>query len=103
MQRSEALHHRAFCTFIGERQMAKVWDFTVTGRGRFPLDMLRYDACYPSDQEAATLMDHTFAYGGFKGDPNPTSIKLRSRTGAPTPERWSSFGWKVSDLKKEGR
>lgn len=73
--------------------------FTVTGTFAFPLDMLRYDNCYPADQDAVGCMQSAL---------NPRSIKegeLRvtlRRAGATkgeaegiTPARWESFGWRV--------
>lgn len=67
--------------------------FTVEGRGTFPLDMLRYDACFPRTPEAVVKM---------KGDSNaPTRsvdlLKHHKTKDHPniTPQRWGSFGWGV--------
>lgn len=92
--------------------------FTVRGEkmigGRihsFPLDMLRYDSCFPATPEDVSWMisalnDRTEpvelmlgtigirAFKGWKqGDPIPsTSI-------CPvTIERWHSFGWEVTEI-----
>ena len=76
--------------------------FEVTGVGRFPCDMLRYDSCWPVDPEDAlkielspeeceledlrerrTVQLAKFCY--VKSDPLVTSA------------RWRSFGWHVRD------
>lgn len=69
--------------------MAKNWcKFTVEGRGYFPLDMLRYDACYPATSEDATNL----AAKDFR------KVTLISTIIAePTAGRWQSFGWQVTD------
>ncbi len=70
---------------------SKYVDFVVEGRGVFPLDMLRYDECYPVNGDDAALLD-SFVQERRK-------IMLRSLSqmqyGKPTVERWRSFGWSV--------
>lgn len=61
------------------------FEYIVTGRGSFPLDMLRYDACWPMSSSDVSKMD---ASAGR----DPRSIAMRSYT-QPTLARWSSFGW----------
>lgn len=69
--------------------MAKPYNFTVTGIGTFPVDMLRYDTCWPhrpddAEQIAASFRDrrrrHTV---NLAGHAKPTAL------------RWLSFGWRV--------
>lgn len=63
------------------------YEFTVEGRGQFPTDMLRYDACWPIDPDSAvnvTARD----YNG------PRRVRLRSYR-EPTQGRWASFLWYV--------
>lgn len=57
--------------------------FTVTGSGAFPLDMLRYDRCWPKHeaQTSRLLPQHDRREVVMEG--------LR----APTVARWASFGW----------
>lgn len=61
-----------------------VLSYTVSGRGKFPTDMLRYD-------------DATLSPGV---DPDATRV-LREyqivQARRVTPKRWSSFGWSVHD------
>jgi hypothetical protein len=71
--------------------MIKTYNFTVKGHGQFPLDMLRYDACWPTRSEDIAQMDpldHTQEY----------TVHLRSALNRwPTEGRWQSFGWTVID------
>lgn len=65
---------------------------TVKGRGRFPIDMLRYDECYPASQLDATLIsdsiDHTSDTYLQTWEVGLYSNMLRG----PTEARWASFG-----------
>ena len=67
-----------------------VYDYIVTGRGEFPVDMLRYDGAWPANGEAADKLreHHSSQATGHR------SVKLRSYR-EPTIGRWSSFGWSV--------
>lgn len=62
--------------------------FSVQGRGPFPMDMLRYDACYPADEQSS------FVAMDFNCN-EPRTVHLTSLTMNPTPGRWESFGWAV--------
>lgn len=65
--------------------------FRVTGVGSFPLDMLRYDSCFPLDSGDATRLD----------DRERRTVCLVHYTSdarwSPTARRWESFGWRVID------
>lgn len=73
--------------------------FTVTGRGSFPLDMLRYDQCFPFGPDDVANMDvgqrrevRLVHYG-------------EQRHWEPTKDRWASFGWvvcRVNDVDIDG-
>jgi len=81
--------------------MARFLDFTVEGRGHFPTDMLRYDSCYPSDQESAVNMGLTH----WDDVSKVRRVKLTKRIEpgidpGPTTDRWLSFGWKVVEQHK---
>ena len=68
--------------------------YTVSGRGEFPLDMLRYDEC-----GFATQADRAAALGELVPSthvPGQRNIDMVSESGRrPTVARWESFGWKV--------
>lgn len=92
-------------------------EFKVSGSNPFPVDMLRYDACFPVDGESVRVIEkmsceetcREFARawhedargmaGVFGMGPFPT-VKLAryvdSRANArATAGRWSSFGWAI--------
>ena len=68
--------------------------YTVSGRGEFPLDMLRYDEC-----GFATQADRSSALGELVPSthvPGRRNIEMVSESGRhPTVGRWESFGWTV--------
>ena len=65
--------------------------FAVMGFGAFPLDMLRYDQCFPEQSSDGLHQDFV--------DKQIRTVRLMayrdSRTWEPTKGRWSSFGWPV--------
>ncbi len=66
--------------------------FTVEGKGHFPIDMLRYDECFPNDQNsAAAIANSQWGDGNVK-------IHLAAwqpKRWKPTEKRWESFLWKI--------
>ena len=64
-------------------------EFTVSGRDTFPVDMLRYDACWPDTSESAIqlLSEDTRAV---------MLVCWRPKLWVPTIGRWQSFGWHVT-------
>ena len=78
---------------MAKPKQSKVYLFKikVQGAGHFPLDMLRYDGCYPDTSTDADLIDNSRHQGKRivtlrMVDFNPTG---------PTVARWESFTWKV--------
>jgi len=67
--------------------------FFVTGKGLFPMDMLRYDQCFPASQDSAVTIDSEI--------PGTRTVEMRryvsDKTTMPTTGRWASFGWTVSN------
>ncbi len=65
--------------------------FQVTGTGRFPVDMLRYDLCWPANSDQSLDIE----------DAVDTAVRPKGRTitlkglKVPTVPRWASFGWTV--------
>lgn len=72
-----------------------VTTFSVGGRSDFPLDMLRYDNCYPARSEDAAAIVATIA----RYDGEHETIKLEKRHAGKdpnlTPDRWASFVWSL--------
>ncbi len=69
-----------------------------TGNFSFPLDMLRYDRCYPMLSSEIELLN----------DPRPEQRRILTlahnapRKGwKPTAKRWSSFGWEVRGIVRD--
>lgn len=67
--------------------------FQVQGRGTFPIDMLRYDACYPATEADSHVIELTRT-PGYRGEKMVT-LKMSDPKRKPTTGRWSSFGWTV--------
>lgn len=65
--------------------------YCVTGSGDFPFDMLRYDAAWPANPDAAWMMAD--ASGRMR------SVWLHSYR-EPTTARWQSFVWSVGKKEK---
>ena len=76
----------------------------VTFSGAFPLDMLRYDACYPADSESAILISESLDTetrrelakrpGGFAG--RTVKIARFGHADGFTFARWRSFGCDIT-------
>jgi len=56
------------------------YEYVVTGRGEFPVDMMRYDQAWPLDP--------------ILSSDRRRSITMRGLA-EPTIGRWASFGWSV--------
>lgn len=82
-------------TYKDTKTMTKMTHFTVEGKGRFPLDMLRYDCCWPKTPNDATVMTEHFVE--FRSDLCRVSLSAAS-VNAPTLGRWKSYGWPVVDV-----
>lgn len=78
-----------------------VFEFKVTGRSNFPLDMLRYDACYPGSQESVAEIQASFdPRERMAREQRGFEVTLRSQISEPTAARWNSFQWRVADVRK---
>jgi len=66
--------------------------FTVQGHGRFPLDMLRYDRCWPAaETESGRIAPNWSSPEDYKTE---RAIQMKGLN-VPTKDRWNSFGWVV--------
>ena len=59
----------------------------VHGSGEFPIDMLRYDQCWPICEKHAHL---------FSRDNGERAIVVATHAHNFTPARWHSFGWTIA-------
>lgn len=87
--------------------MASIKFYAVTGTGFFPTDMLRYDNAEPMNTTERDIMEsHIYDpeceqhhHEQWKGAREQVSICLMSdQRGAPTVDRWRSFGWLVTNV-----
>ena len=66
--------------------------FKVRGAGAFPVDMLRYDQCYPRTEEDSHLIEvPTFE----PRDVVLTKTHVYKLNTQLTARRWASFGWEL--------
>jgi hypothetical protein len=84
----------------GDENMAKKYKqiFTVTGELQFPIDMLRYDCCYPETQEDVSKIHCSLERPSIKAITISLTrwVETKGRD-LPTADRWRSFGWKVNE------
>lgn len=71
-----------------------VHHFTVKGNARFPVDMLRYDQCWPTSQD-----DILIAFGPLATRIVRLTHWDKRKDWKPEEGRWESFQWPV--LRKE--
>lgn len=70
---------------------------TIHFHGSFPLDMLRFDSCWPKQETDAAIIESSFRRGA-----DNMSVRVLCRKEHKSPElawtdgRWESFGAKVS-------
>jgi hypothetical protein len=76
--------------------------FRVRGIGQFPIDMLRYDGCFPSSEQDSGEIALTFSRFFRSDDINPISLTKIADTKSWTPEhgRWNSFLWKITETEE---
>lgn len=77
-------------------KQSKVYLFAVKveGCGHFPVDMLRYDGCYPASERDSALTDNSTHQGR-----RVVSLRMVDyNPGGPTAARWESFTWKVVEV-----
>jgi hypothetical protein len=69
---------------------SRMYRFTVVGGTSFPIDMLRYDDCWPASERDAGLIERMIRHE-HKGI---EEVALRGLC-HPTEARWESFMWQV--------
>ena len=79
--------------------MKYLQEFIVVGIGQFPFDMLRYDSCWPADQESAICLscsdeDHP---DFFKAREVRLMRYVSEKKEPPARARWASFGWRIKE------
>ena len=69
--------------------------FTVEGSGWFPLDMLRYDCCFPLHESEIGRLSNVEPMGEFRSVELQRYVEIKADQ--PTQGLWQSFGWSVKD------
>ena len=82
-------------TRVKQNKINTIWKFKVRGAMAFPVDMLRYDACWPADIDSGIdiVMDRKDV------EYNDIRTAIMTSHQAPTQDRWRSFGWDIVDTK----
>jgi len=62
---------------------------------RFPLDMLRYDCCWPYSQEDVGHIQNTLGLRSLELNSINLKRRVLNKKDVPTEARWKSFGWTV--------
>jgi hypothetical protein len=78
----------------------KHYKFKVTGTGTFPIDMLRYDRCFPhTAEDVGRIIADPYDLNTLKKKREVEMLMpVEDKTRMPTSPRWESFGWTVSDV-----
>lgn len=72
----------------------KFWHYAVYGTGRFPMDMLRYDQCWPATESDSYLVQQEATSAPDDYLTRPRVVRINGIS-APTVARWKSHGWRV--------
>ncbi len=72
--------------------------YMVQGHGSFPVDMLRYDAAYPTGRGDMNAIARSYTDIRYMEQAKLELTSLRP----PTEDRWASFGWRVLEMRREG-
>ena len=69
----------------------------VTGKGQFPIDMLRHDQCFPIFESDSEIIRNSLAVRGRSIGPQIIALgSWHPSRWEPTKDRWASFGWVVT-------
>lgn len=71
----------------------KTFQYEVRGVVPFPLDMLRYDGCWPARSVDTTAIADSLAQVA-----TAEQVVRLEGIKRPTIDRWRSFGWAVKEL-----
>ena len=78
----------------------KVFDVQGGRTSTFPMDMLRYDSCWPARNQDVMMVLALVQQDASAIERLPAKVTVRLCTdnrNAPTKARWSSFAWRVLD------
>lgn len=75
----------------------KLYKFKVEGSGDFPVDMLRFDGCYPRTTEDAMNLK-LGEFDRTKRRSIELLMPVENRQREPSTDRWNSFGWIITEI-----
>lgn len=75
----------------------KMYKCTVKGKGYFPVDMLRYDQCWPTNEDDVMNIVTTFCPNLTQDDLERSYEVSVCTFGGFNKRRWRSFGWIIID------
>ncbi len=75
--------------------MVKYHRFEVEGQGAFPVDMLRYDSCWPDSTDDALKISAHRADGKECVERRRVTLVTVERLNCVVDGRWQSFNWRV--------
>lgn len=76
----------------------RLYGYEVTGGGTFPVDMLRYDCCWPAGQDDVTSAFTPLRLSLLSNEPPVRRTVTIRGLCLPTEGRWRSFGWKPDKI-----
>jgi len=65
---------------------------TISGRGPFPFDMLRYDMAFPATTGDAQILGNIPNHGNFQNMYDTWTLQVFTCAKCFTEARWNSFG-----------
>lgn len=78
-----------------------LYRFKVSGHSPFPVDMLRYDRCFPASEHDSGLITSTIRYE-HEGSLTVELLTYQEKKyWHPQDGRWRSFGWEVHPVCEE--
>jgi hypothetical protein len=75
------------------RGIPRIYTFIVAGNDQFPLDMMRYDICYPQREVDSHQIERS-----FRSRERRTRRVTLVSSKAPTEARWGAFGWLIESV-----
>lgn len=76
--------------------------FTVWGTKPFPVDMLRYDCCWPATAADSMAIEQSIANRASQTVVVRLMSRIQRRHWHPATDRWRSFGWRMTDYSRVG-
>ncbi len=71
--------------------------YTVSGTGRFPVDMLRYDRSHPANETVSYRIEAAIHDPTRDGRTTVVLERNGEKQWKAAAARWNSFGWRVDE------